>query len=85
MSRVLSLYRTVAPHPLGKRLFSAAFALKAPHVATVRPRFTVLEPDHAALVLANWFGVHNHLGTVHAIALSNGLEAAMGDGSRRTR
>ncbi len=78
MSQVLSLYRKVAPYPWGKRLFSVAFALKAPYFATVRPRFTVLEPNHAELVLPNWFGVHNHIGTVHAIALCNGLEAAMG-------
>src|SRR5213079_2939175 len=32
----------------------------------------------AELVVPNWFGVHNHLGTVHAIALCNVLEAAMG-------
>jgi hypothetical protein len=30
------------------------------------------------LVIPNRRAVHNHLGTVHAIALCNGLEAAMG-------
>lgn len=78
MSKVLSLYRTLAPYPLGKRLFSAGFALKAPYFASVRPRFTVVEPNHVELVVPKWFGVHNHIGTVHAIALCNGLEAAMG-------
>ncbi|GGF55389.1 thioesterase [Marmoricola endophyticus] len=78
MSRVLSLYNRLAPLPLGKRLFSAGFALKAPYFASVRPRFTVVEPNHVELVVPNWIGVHNHIGTVHAIALCNGLEAAMG-------
>ncbi len=41
-------------------------------------RFTVIEPNHAELVIPDRRRVHNHLGTVHAIALCNGLEAAMG-------
>ena len=38
----------------------------------------MIEPNHAELVIRDRRGVHNHLGTVHAIALCNGLEAAMG-------
>jgi len=75
---ILRLYRRVTRLPLGDRLFSFAFARKAPYFATVRPRFTVLEPNHAELVIRKRRAVHNHIGTVHAIALCNGLEAAMG-------
>jgi acyl-coenzyme A thioesterase PaaI-like protein len=64
--------------PLGDRLFSRAFAFRAPYFASIRPRFTVIEPDHAELVVRDRRRVNNHLGTVHAIALCNGLEAAMG-------
>ncbi|MBZ5734639.1 DUF4442 domain-containing protein [Nocardioides sp. TRM66260-LWL] len=83
MSQVLSLWRTTTSLPVvgasvGKRVFSLAFAQKAPYFATIRPRFTVLEPNRAELVIPKRRGVHNHLGTVHAIALCNGLEAAMG-------
>ena len=63
---------------MGGRIFSLAFSLKAPYFRTVRPRFTVLEANRAELVVADRWGVHNHIGTVHAIALCNGLEAAMG-------
>lgn len=38
----------------------------------------MLEPDRAELVITKRRRVHNHIGTVHAIALCNGLEAAMG-------
>jgi len=38
----------------------------------------VIEPNRAELVIPKRRRVHNHLGTVHAIALCNGLEAAMG-------
>ena len=83
MSQVLSLWRTTTTLPVvgasvGKRVFSLAFAQKAPYFATIRPRFTVVEPNRAELVIPKRRGVHNHLGTVHAIALCNGLEAAMG-------
>ena len=78
MPPILRLYRRVTRLPLGDRLFSFAFARKAPYFATVRPRFTVLEPNHVELVIRKRRAVHNHIGTVHAIALCNGLEAAMG-------
>ena len=63
---------------MGARVFSFAFGQKAPYFSSIRPRFTVIEPNHAELVIPDRRRVHNHLGTVHAIALCNGLEAAMG-------
>jgi acyl-coenzyme A thioesterase PaaI-like protein len=78
MTAVLDLWRKASALPLGNRVFSFAFSRKAPYFASIRPRFTVIEPDRAELVIAKRRRVHNHLGTVHAIALCNGLEAAMG-------
>jgi acyl-coenzyme A thioesterase PaaI-like protein len=78
MPSVLSLWSTMSRLPQGSRLFSIAFSQKAPYFATIRPRFTELRPNRAELVIPKRRGVHNHLGTVHAIALCNGLEAAMG-------
>lgn len=79
MSRVLDLHRKAHAIPVvGDRLFSFAFAQVAPYFWSVRPRFTVIEPNHAEVVIAKRRRVKNHLGTVHAIALCNGLEAAMG-------
>jgi acyl-coenzyme A thioesterase PaaI-like protein len=78
MPSVLSLWKTLDRLPRGDRLFSFAFARKAPYFASIRPRFTVVEPNRAELVVPDRRRVHNHLGTVHAIALCNGLEAAMG-------
>lgn len=78
MPDVLTLWKRVRRLPGGDRVFSALFARRAPYFATVRPRFTVIEPGHAELVIRDRRRVHNHLGTVHAIALCNGLEAAMG-------
>jgi len=78
MSQVLTLWNKTSPLPAGKRVFSLLFAQKAPYFATIRPRFTEIRPNRAELVVRKRRGVHNHLGTVHAIALCNGLEAAMG-------
>jgi acyl-coenzyme A thioesterase PaaI-like protein len=79
MSQVLSMWKRFGAVPVvGARLFSVAFAQRAPYFASIRPRFTVIEPNRAELVIRDRRGVHNHLGTVHAIALCNGLEAAMG-------
>lgn len=64
--------------PLGDRVFSLLFAQKAPYFASIRPRFLTIEPNHVELLIPKRRRVHNHLKTVHAIALCNGLEAAMG-------
>jgi acyl-coenzyme A thioesterase PaaI-like protein len=78
MPRVLDLWNTTARLPQGQRVFSMLFARKAPYFASVHPRFTELRPNHAELVIRKRRSVQNHIGTVHAIALCNGLEAAMG-------
>ncbi|WP_107770974.1 hotdog fold domain-containing protein [Nocardioides sediminis] len=78
MTRVLDLWNTTTKLPQGQRLFSVLFAQKAPYFATIRPRFTEVGPNRAELVIRKRRRVHNHIGTVHAIALCNGLEAAMG-------
>ena len=83
MPNVADLYKTTTTLPVigplvGERLFSLAFAQKAPYFASIHPRFTVVEPNHAELGIPKRRSVQNHIGTVHAIALCNGLEAAMG-------
>jgi len=77
--RVLALRQRLLRLPvLGPRLFDLAFAQMAPYFATVRPRFTVVEPNHVEVVVRKRRRVTNHIGTVHVIAICNGLEAAMG-------
>ena len=79
MSQVLTLWNKASSVPVvGTRVFSVLFAQKAPYFASIRPRFLTIEPNRAELLIPKRRRVHNHLGTVHAIALCNGLEAAMG-------
>jgi acyl-coenzyme A thioesterase PaaI-like protein len=83
MPQVLTLWNRFSGFPLlgpvvGTRVFSFAFSQRAPYFGSIHPRFKEIRPNHAELVIPKRRGVHNHLGTVHAIALCNGLEAAMG-------
>jgi acyl-coenzyme A thioesterase PaaI-like protein len=73
-----ALYRSMSATPLGRRAFSVIFARKAPYFRTVRPQVRDVRPHHAELTVRNRRAVQNHLGTLHAIAVCNGLEAAMG-------
>src|SRR6476646_2394790 len=73
-----ALYRRLAAYPQGKRIFSLVFEQAAPYFRTARPRFVELGPNRAELTIKKRRRVQNHIGTVHVIAICNGLEAAMG-------
>jgi acyl-coenzyme A thioesterase PaaI-like protein len=78
MANVMDLWKQVTRLPAGKKLFSIVFSQKAPYFASIRPRFTELRPNYAELMIPKRRAVQNHIGTVHVIAICNGLEAAMG-------
>ncbi|KRA31196.1 MULTISPECIES: hotdog fold domain-containing protein [unclassified Nocardioides] len=83
MTQVHNLWKTTTSVPvvggsIGKRVFSLAFAQKAPYFATIHPRVVDMRPNYAEIRFAKRRSVQNHIGTVHAIALCNGLEMAMG-------
>jgi len=73
-----ALYRRLSLLPRGRTLFSLVFEQAAPYFRTARPRFVALGPNRAELTIRKRRRVQNHLGTVHVIAICNGLEAAMG-------
>lgn len=76
--RVLRLYRRLSALPLGAWLFSRAVCRQAPYFATIAPRIERLEPGRCEATIADRRRVHNHLGTVHAIALCNLAELTAG-------
>ena len=78
MPDTYALYQRAAALPLGRRAFSMMFATKAPYFLTVRPLVREVRPHHAELSIRKRWAVQNHIGTLHAIAVCNGLEAAMG-------
>ena len=72
------MWQRLSPTPVGRLIFSAAAMAKVPYFASVLPRIDRMEPGCAQVTVPNWFPVHNHLGTVHAIASCNAAEVAMG-------
>jgi len=79
MQNPAQLFQTIKRVPLvGPQLFSRAVATIAPYFATISPRFEVLEPGRCEVSMKNRRAVHNHIGTVHAIAMCNLCELAAG-------
>jgi acyl-coenzyme A thioesterase PaaI-like protein len=75
---LLSLYRSITHWPAGHWLFSRAVCLRAPYFSTISPRFVALEPGRCEVRMSDRHRVHNHIGTVHAIALCNLAELSAG-------
>ena len=78
MSPLLALYRRFQRWPAGNWLFSRAVCFKAPYFATIAPRFTLLDAGRCEATIPDRRRVHNHIGTVHAIALCNLAELCAG-------
>lgn len=77
-SPLRQVYAALADKPLGRHLFSAAVALSAPYFRTIRATVVSLEPGRGVATMADRWGVRNHLGTVHAIAMCNLAELVAG-------
>ncbi len=74
----LALYHRLADKPMGRWLFSRLICFKAPYFSTIRPRIAALEPGRCVATMRDRRAVHNHIGTVHAIALCNLAELVGG-------
>jgi acyl-coenzyme A thioesterase PaaI-like protein len=75
---LLSLYRRMSSWPAGHWLFSRAVCFRAPYFSTIAPHFVQLEPGRCEVRMRDRRRVHNHIGTVHAIALCNLAELCAG-------
>jgi len=69
--RILSLWRRCAGLPFGSGLFSTLLGQNVPYSGSIRATVIDLEPGHAKVVLRDRRGVRNHLGSIHAVALTN--------------
>jgi len=75
---LLGTWKKMQRWPAGQWLFSRAVCSKAPYFATIAPRITRLEPNLCEARIPDRRKVHNHIGTVHAIALCNLAELCAG-------
>ena len=74
----LKLYNQLARYPAGKWLFSRLVSWRAPYFASIGGVFKELRAGFVEVHLKNRRKVHNHIGTVHALAIGNLCELAAG-------
>lgn len=77
-SPALRLFRRFGGSAPGRRLFSWLICRRAPYFASIKPAIEALEPGRCVVRIRDRRRVHNHIGTVHAIALCNMAELAGG-------
>lgn len=77
-SASLRLFRRLGGSAPGRWLFARLIRLRAPYFASIAPRIERLEPGLCVVRIRDRRAVHNHIGTVHAIALCNMAELAAG-------
>ncbi|WP_028081394.1 hotdog fold domain-containing protein [Solimonas soli] len=72
------LFARARRYPLGTRLFSRAVTWRAPYFASIAPRFLELRAGFCEVAIRDRRAVHNHLGTVNAVAMCAMCELAAG-------
>ncbi|SFD20048.1 hotdog fold domain-containing protein [Pseudoalteromonas denitrificans] len=77
-NKLMSIYNKVTKLPFGNKIFSLIISFKAPFFGTISPKITKLKPHYCECLIKKKRAVHNHIKTVHVIAICNGLEMAMG-------
>jgi len=73
MSKYLDLYQKVGPSQ-----FAELICEQAPYFSTIKPEFVQLDTICTEVILRDRHEVHNHLGTIHAIAICNAAELVAG-------
>lgn len=71
MNRILKLQEKLKGVPFGMRIFSGILARFAPYFTTIKPQVLELRKNYMKTWMPKRRAVHNHLKTVHAIAMCN--------------
>lgn len=73
----LQLYNKLQKFPFGKRIFSYMLCYRIPYFFSIKPLVLELQEGKSVVQMHERRSIHNHLQTIHAIALCNLCEAAM--------
>ncbi|MSO98928.1 MAG: DUF4442 domain-containing protein [Rhodospirillaceae bacterium] len=74
----LAIWARLTALPFGNWLFTRLVCFQAPYFASISPRFEDLRAGSCTVTMKKRRRVHNHIGTVHAIAICNLAEVAAG-------
>lgn len=73
-----AIYQKVSKWPFGHWIFSRAVCRFAPYFSSIKPFILEMRPGYCRVRMKERPSVHNHIGTIHAIAVCNLCEIAMG-------
>jgi acyl-coenzyme A thioesterase PaaI-like protein len=73
MNEIYKIYLDAGPEQ-----FISLVTTAAPYAATIEPKIIALTPGYCEVKVDNHRAVQNQLGTIHAIALCNAAELAVG-------
>ncbi|MFY8325497.1 hotdog fold domain-containing protein [Pseudoalteromonas sp. ZZD1] len=77
-SATLKTWLKLKKLPLGNWLFTKAVCFKAPYFGSMKPYILDVKDGYCSAVVKNRRSVHNHIGTIHAIAQCNLAELCAG-------
>lgn len=75
---ITKIYKKLEKFPFGKHLFSWIVCYRAPYFKSISPLFEALDNGICIASIKNKKRIHNHIGTIHAIAVCNLAEAVAG-------
>lgn len=78
MNRILKLQEKLSKYPFGNKIFSYFLARSAPYFLTIKPKVIELKANYMKASMPKRRAVHNHIKTVHAIAVCNLCEFVAG-------
>lgn len=75
---LMARWQRLSPFPGGRRMFTKEVGRMAPYSGSIDATVLELEPGHCRVQLTDRPEVRNHLGSIHAVALTNLGEMASG-------